>query len=248
MLALNSSKYEKTEIFISDIADPVVFMKSMESIRTYLDFEDYTEAKEEKDGTITFPHDIMDIDMKSISYIRANTIKEEENIDYFFHVFYNHYKFLEDIIDTRLRNETGLDIKFYNTYGRSKNFIIGEGLDVLDTVNLRLSFDMWFVDGTDLVNAIPEVKRYIKKEVETINEKGMNNLFISNLMRKIEQKFAYVDHIRFRQINYYDSTYQAVKNYVTDLDDLTVEERRWYVPELLVCDLDDIDITEYIAT
>ena len=71
---------------------------------------------------------------------------------------------MEDIIDTRLRNETGLDIKFYNTYGRSKNFIIGEGLDVLDTVNLRLSFDMWFVDGTDLVNAIPEVKRYIKKE------------------------------------------------------------------------------------
>lgn len=232
----------------STLADPVVFMKSMESIRTYLDFEDYTEAKEEKDGTITFPHDIMDIDMKSISYIRANTIKEEENIDYFFNVFYNHYKFLEDIIDTRLRNETGLDIKFYNTYGRSKNFIIGEGLEVLDTVNLRLSFDMWFVDGTDLVNAIPEVKRYIKEEVETINEKGMNNLFISNLMRKIEQKFAYVDHIRFRQINYYDSTYQAVKNYVTDLDDLTVEERRWYVPELLVCDLDDIDITEYIAT
>ena len=156
--------------------------------------------------------------------------------------------FLENIINTRLRNATGLDIKFYNTYGRSRDFIIGEGEERLDTVNLRLDFDVWYVQGTDVVNATPEVKRYIKNQIEVVNNKGMNNLYISNLMRKVENNFAYVDHIRFKEINYYDSTYQAVKNYVTDLDELTVEERRWYVPELLVSDIEDININEYYAS
>ena len=84
-------------------------------------------------------------------------------------------------------------------------------------------------------------------KIETINSSGMNNLYISNLLRKIENQFAYVDHIRFKGINHYDTTYQAIKNYVEDLDDLTVEERRYYVPELLVIDLDDIIINDYLV-
>ena len=147
----------------------------------------------------------------------------------------------------RLRNATNIDVKFYNTYGRSRNFVIGENEEILNTVNLSLYFDMWFVQGTDVTILVPEVKAFIKKEVEKINNKCMNNLFISNLMRKIELNFAYVDHIRFKNINSYDSTYQAVKNYTTDIDTLSVLERRFYVPELLVCDEDNIHITEYYA-
>jgi hypothetical protein len=226
---------------------PVAFIRSLKSVRTYLDFLDYTEASESEEGDIIFAHDIFDVEMKSLSFIRAATTLDDDSTDYFFNTFYMNYAFLENIIDTRLRNQTGLDIKFYNTYGRSRDFIIGEETDILDTVNLRLSFEMWFIDGTDTLAAIPEVKRYIKSLVEVVNEKGMNNLFISNLMRKVENNFSYVDHIRFKGINAYDSNYQAIKNYVTDLNDLTVEERRWYVPELLVCDLDDIEIIEYVA-
>lgn len=228
----------------STISEPVTFIKSLSSVRTYLDFLDYTEAVEEN-GEVIFTHNIMDAEMKSIPFIRASTTLDEDKIDYFFDVFYENYKFLENIIDTRLRNATSVDFKFYNTYGRSRDFIIGENNEVLDSVNLRISFDMWFLQGTDLLVAIPEVKKFIKAQIETVNDKGMNNLFISNLMRKIEQNFSYVDHIRFKQINYYNTDYQAVKNYVTDLNDLTVSERRWYVPELLVCDLDDIIITDY---
>ena len=66
-------------------------------------------------------------------------------------------------------------------------------------------------------------------------------------MRKIETTFAYVDHIRFVKINDYDSTYQAVRSRVDDLNDLTVEERRFYVPELLVCNVEDITINEYFT-
>ena len=146
-----------------------------------------------------------------------------------------------------MRNETGIDLKFYNTYGRSKNFLVGEDAEQLDTVNLRLSFDMWFVPGTDTTVAVKDVKNFIKSEVEKINEKGMNNLFISNLMRRIEQNFGYVDHIRFNHINSYPTTMQSVRNNTTDISDLSVSERRWYIPELLLCDVEDITINEYTS-
>lgn len=107
---------------------------------------------------------------------------------------------------------------------------------------------MWFTAGTDLLEAVPQVKEYIKNEIETVNNKGTNSLYISNLMRKVENHFAFVDHIRFKSINGYDSKYQAVKNKVPDINDLSVQERRFFVPELLVSDVDDIVITEYYAS
>lgn len=244
----NSSleKYVWTNEYLTS-QEPITFVKPLSSIRSSLTFEDYTTAEEMEDGTIVFPHDILDVQIYSVGFLRASTYLDQERMTYFMKSFYNNYLYLTDIMNERLRNATNIDIKFYNTYGRSRNFLIGEHEEVLDTVNLSLSFDMWFVEGTDTTITVPEVKAYIKTEVESINSSGMNNLFISNLMRKIELKFAYVDHIRFKQINYYDSTYQSVRNFTTDLNTLSVLERRFYVPELLVCDIDDINITEYYA-
>lgn len=236
------ANYTWTNVYATE---EVTFMKAMDSVRSYLEFKDWSSAGTNDDGEVVFPYDILDAEMKSISFLRASELLDEEMTDYFFNTFYQNYKFLEDVITLRLRNATGLDIKFYNTYGRSRDFIIGEDGDILNTVNLSLAFDVWFTQETDTSVAVPELKRYIKSQIETINSKGMNSLYISNLMRKIEITYSYVDHIRFKQINLYDSEYQAVKNYVTDLDDLTVEERRWYVPEMLVCDIDDIYIMDY---
>lgn len=235
------------------VSEPMIFMKPLDSVRTYLTFEDYTEASKGIDSNTgeeitVFSHDIMDVEMYSISFIRWSLGLDKENLAYFMNSFYAQYNFLVDIINTRLRNVTNIDVKFYNTYGRSKNFIIGEDNEVLDTVNLSLAFDVWFINGTDMITAKPEVKRFIKSQVESINSDGINNLFISNLMRKIELNFAYVDHIRFQSINKYGTDYQAVKNYVSDLTELTVEERRFYVPEMLVCDIDDITINDYYVS
>ena len=137
-------------------------------------------------------------------------------------------------------------MKFYNTYGPSKEFFIGEQKEVLATVNIKLYFDMWFVSGTDTVTLIPDIKKFIKDTIESLNAAGMNTLHISNMIRKLEDRFKAIDHIRFKNINNYDTTYQSINNRTEDIDDLTVEERRHYVPEMIVCDLDDIVITEYI--
>ena len=233
-------------------SDPLTFLKPLNNVRSNLVFKDYTLAEEvtdeEGNTSYKYDYDIMDVDMYSLPFVKWNLNENPENLSYFMNSFLAQYNNLTEIIHSQLRNETTIDVKFYNTYGRSRDFRIGENLELLSTVNLTLTFDMWFIPGTDTLNVKQEVKEFIKKEVETINSSGMNNLYISNLMRKIENQFAYVDHIRFKAINHYPTDYQAVKNYVEDLDDLTVEERRYYVPELLVIDLDDITINDYLVS
>lgn len=226
---------------------PVTFMKPLDNLRIALMFEDFTEATYDENDNVVFTHDIMDANMYNIPFIKYDIGLNEELIDYFMRSFYNQYNFLTEIINVRLRNATALDTKFYNTYGRSLNFYIGEDKEVIDTVDLKLTFDIYYVNGTEFLTASQQVKDFIKKEVETINERGQNNLYISNLMRKIENTFAFVDHIKFSQINDYDTEYQAVRNKSEDLRDLTVEERRWYVPEFLTADLDRIILNEYYA-
>jgi hypothetical protein len=159
--------------------------------------------------------------------------------------FTSQYETINNIITSRLRNETSIDVKLYNTYGRSNNYFIGDDNEPLNTLNLRIAFDMWFVAGTDTLTVVPEIKQFIKNKIETISENGTNYIYISNLMREIERTFTYVDHIRFRGFNNYSSYYQSIKLKHVDLDEMTKEERRKYVPELLVIDLDDIVINEY---
>jgi hypothetical protein len=157
------------------------------------------------------------------------------------------YENITSIITDKLRNETSIDIKFYNTYGRSTNYFIGEDSKSLNTLNLRITFDMWFVVGTDTLTVVQEIKQFIKERIETTSDNGTNVIHVSNLMREIEYNFSYVDHIRFRGFNDYDTSYQSIILKYTDIDDMTKEERRKYVPELLVIDIDDIVINEYDA-
>ena len=140
-----------------------------------------------------------------------------------------------------------MDIKLYNTYGRSSHVMIGEDNELLDTVNIGIEFDIWFVEGTDLDSSLPLVKNFIKENIETLNSNGLNNIYVSNLMRKLETNFSFIDHIRFVKINNYVSTYQTVRTNFTDLNELDVISRRKYVPEFMVVDINDIIINEFFV-
>lgn len=225
--------------------DPLTFMKPLNNIRSNLYFEDYMIKDVESNS---YSHDLMDIRLESVPFIKWDLAFDEERLTYFFKSFNSQYNIINSIIMERLRNETTVDVKFYNTYGKSANYIIGDNGESLDMINLRIKFDIWFITGTDLLDAVKKVKLFIKSELENINEYGVNQLHISNLMRKIEQNFSYVDHIRFRGINSYNSYYQSVRLRHTDLNEMDKLTRRKYVPELLVVDLDDIIINDMYST
>ena len=96
------------------------------------------------------------------------------------------------------------------------------------------------------MNAESELKTYIKNYIETINSDGTNSLYISNLITSIENDFSYVHHLKFEGLNNYDTTYQSIKNVAISLSSLSKTARRFFVPELLVINKNNIflNITE----
>lgn len=230
------------------VTNPITLIKPLNNVRTTLTFKDYISKATDEQGRSYFMNLPFDVSMKNVPFLRASTCFNEELFTHFLNSFYAQYQALTEIIQTRLREETSIDVKFYNTYGFADYFVIGEEEEKLDVVNLMLDLDVWYVQGTDPIEANIELKSFIKESVETLNDHRMNSLYISNLLRKIEQSFSYVDHIRFNHINRYDTKYQAVRNYAVDIDrELTKEERREYVPEFLVIDLEDIHLQEYFV-
>lgn len=218
------------------------FMYPLDYVRSDLQFMDYTM----KDDDGNFKYDIMDVYMRSIPLVKWDLPLNEEEFSYFINAFVSYYSWIVEIINTRLRNVTAIDVKWYNTYGKSKNYVIGDEEEIINTVNMVIRFDMWFIPGTDTVNMIPRIKYFIKNEIERLNSYVFNYVHISNLMRKIESNFSCVDHIRFININNYPTTYQSVKVLVDDVNDLEKRERMTYVPEMLTVDLENIIINEYV--
>lgn len=247
-----------------------------------------------------------------IPFIKYNIINPDDKNVYneFIQRFNNNYSYIEASLPL-LRNNTSLDVKFYNTYGKSNNYIIkgltkelmyhisigddnidgyydtngnmytseynfnrniidkvavltdtqiysmihnhtieynGNTIPVeelesnnyvdieskINRVNVDIKFDIVFIQGTDLIEAINAVELYIKDYIESINTEGTNELYISNLIKNLETNFSYIHHLKFRGINEYDTSYQTIGVNRFDYKELTKEERRYYVPELLV--------------
>ena len=142
-----------------------------------------------------------------------------------------------------LRNNTNIDIKFYNTYGRSVNYLIGDNKDLIDRVNIKIAFNVWIVSGVDELELKNSLKVFIKDFIEKVNSSGNNDLFISNLIRAIENNFAAVHHLKFLGINDYSVDNQTISIKETNLENLTKTERQEYVPEIIVVDPDDIKLS-----
>lgn len=138
-----------------------------------------------------------------------------------------------------------INIKFYNTYGRSRLFYIGaenkKTKSLLNTVHCRINLKIKFFDGVIVENYLQSIKIYIKKYLEGLNmiEDGSNRLHISVLIQKLHNDFDCIELIIFEGFNGYDSKIQSVQ--LESL--LTTLVNPNTVPEFLTIKEDDITIT-----
>ena len=230
--------YSWTNIYSTD-NDPITFIKPMNMIKCELTYKD-PQLEGNQSG---------DCQISSVPLIGVECMDDETRWDYFISTFNDQYRNLEKTVDY-LQTSTHIDLKFYNTYGRSKNFIIGDEVDgesLIDTINIKIKYYVWVLPNTDQLKAETDLKQFIKDSIEAINTDGTNSFYNSNMMRTIENNFSYVHHIKFIGINHYDPKYQTVKNVTVDLNTLTKEERIRYVPEILVANLENIELTFFEA-
>ena len=230
--------YAWSNIYSTD-NDPITFIKPMNMLKMDLTFKDHRLEVNE----------LNDCKISSIPFIGIDAVLDKEKFDYFISTYELQYEYMEKTVEY-LKTSTHIDFKFYNTYGRSKNFIIGDEVDgeeLIDTINISISYYVWVKPNTDQIKAEADLKQYIKDYIESVNSNGTNNFYNSNMVKEIENNFSYVHHMKFIGINEYDSKYQAVKNITVDLNELTKEERIKYVPEILVANLENINLTFYEA-
>lgn len=212
-------------------SDPLTFIEPLNMMRSTVIFSNT--------GTSSEPN--VHANLSLIPVVKADVISNTDNFNIFVERLTGSYNYLEDCLPI-LRNNTHIDVKFYNTYGKSKNYFIGDDAELINRVNMSIKFSIVVVDGTDDSTLRRNLKDFIKDFIEQVNSTGNNDLYISNLIKAIENNFAEIHHLKFLGINEYDTSYQTISATTTDINDLTKDERRRYVPEILVVDPDDIEL------
>lgn len=183
-----------------------------------------------------------DIRVFSVPLVSAKTMRDVTVANHFLGLISSQYNYMDQIIHN-ITNNFSTDMKFYNTYGKSKNFRVGDNSELLlDRVNISIHFKIKPTFGTDVELLTRDVKMFIKSYIESINARSTNSIYVSNLIQSLENTFYDIMYLKFVGINSFESDMQVIENVTTDLTSLTKDERIHYVPEFLTIALDDIVI------
>ena len=261
----NLTDYQWTNIY-STFSDRIDFIKPLTMIRSSMYYRDDRLFNVAKGDIYLYSSPMVKYSLMQHIDSKGKLTKNEtgktnyEMFTYLIQQWYDQYQNLETILSTIILQASYIDLKWYNTYGRSKNYVIGDEDEIIDRVNISISFQIYLIAGTDQIKASDELKTFIKETIESLNEAGSNELHISNIMRNIENNFAYVDHIKFVGINGdvdqngsytrtekmgYSTDYQSIKNITKEINELSKEERFSYVPEMLCVNKDQICLVLY---
>lgn len=261
----NIRGYQWTNIY-STFSDRIDFIKPLTMIRSAIYFRDDRLYNVTNGDIYLYSSPMVKYSLLQHYNSKGELTKNEsgktnyEMFTYLINQWYQQYQNLEVVLSTIICQASYIDLKFYNTYGRSKNYIIGDEDQIIDRVNISIAFHIYLVAGTDSIKASDELKTFLKETIESLNSDGINELHISNIMRTIENNFAYVDHIKFIGLNGevgedgtykrtetmgYTTDYQSIKSITTDINELSKEERFSYVPEMLCINKDQICLVFY---
>lgn len=181
--------------------------------------------------------------IKQVPLFGKKFLLEEDNMTTVLDDITYEHDFLSTVVKS-LHGLFTINMKFYNTYGRSRSFYIGYGTnhEVINHVNCKIHIGIKFYDGIIIEDYLLPIKTFIKSFFEDLNKlsSGTNQAYVSVLEQKLHNNFS--DQIRytiFYSINDYDSKYQVIET-VEDMDDSSLIN---FVPEYLTLRVSDIIIT-----
>lgn len=133
----------------------------------------------------------------------------------------------------KLENNFDIDIKFFNTFGKSKWFTVGLDKENLDSVNIKIKFRIKSNISLDS-NQKASIKEFIRNYLESINTNKLRSIYISNLIRLLENNFPYIVYVEFLGFNDYDTHVQILESSITDINEIMGTNKILnFVPEYL---------------
>ena len=180
-------------------------------------------------------------DVPVIQWKPAVMLNDLSEFDRFINILSSQYDYMKEILDKKVNNYS-VDMKFYNTYGRSNNFVVGIDNNMLNRVNCSIHLKVYPQLRSEGFKLVEEMKMFIKEYFESINNEVNEGIFISNLIQQLENTFSQIRYLKFESINGYTSDIQSIENTTVDISSLEKEERIMFVPEYLNIELEDITI------
>ena len=173
--------------------------------------------------------------LRNCPVVSANWIKDVSNENLIIQRLTQYYKEIEDVI-WDLENAFSIDMKFYNTYGKSKFYKIGynDKLQVLDSVNITMSFGagLNFPASADVFR--DNFRTYMKGQIEATDDMIGNgrDIYILNLIAGAKANFDEIAWLEYYGINKYG--YEAQKVAIMSDDEiLATVKADSFVPEFL---------------
>lgn len=142
---------------------------------------------------------IMKYDISGIPVIGEHFFVSEDNVTLFLEEFLKRKSYIDYCISV-LKNNMDIDFKFYNTYGYSRTYTIGDKEETsLGDIDIVMKFRMKLTNSTDSTTK-NEVIDYIKKYIENLNK--TDDLHIPNLLHDIKEEFGnLIVYIEFMNFN-----------------------------------------------
>lgn len=214
--------YTMTNTYEVDTADLLTLIKPIDFIRTTMI---YTEG--EVPSTIYMT-------LKEVPLAKANWTKDSTNFNYLTQSIYSNYEKLMAAYKL-LEHGFGIDMKFFNTYGKSKFYKVGNSTasSILNFINCSFKFGINISTLTSQDVFLDKFRSYVKEYIETINSVEGNGLpiYILNMTTDIKNNFPEIGYMEYYGFNTYG--YDAQKIEPLAKSELTAAEQIAYIPEFI---------------
>lgn len=213
-----------------DLIKPITFIKST------LTFEEPEDASEDVDDELGIEDDGDDyiITIHEMPVVKANWLKETSNFDYLIREVMLDYDRIRDLY-YRLENNYSVDMKFYNSYGKSKFFRAGirENWRSLDHVNLSFRFGIYLSSSVNQGTFLNSFRTYVKNKIEEINGTvgTSQSMYIMNLIHDIKENFHEIGYIEYYGFDEYGYDVQKIEPVPTS--DMSPTMLANYIPEFI---------------
>ena len=173
--------------------------------------------------------------LRNCPVVSAAWIKTSSNESLLIDKLSGYYSEIEEVI-WDLENAFSIDMKFYNTYGKSKFYKIGSrsSLSVLDSVNITANFGI-AVNFPITVDVFREnFRNFVKEKIEATDEMVGNgiDLYIMNIVAEAKANFDEILYMEYYGINDYDYSAQRI-TIMSDDEILATVKADSFVPEFL---------------
>lgn len=224
---------------------PVKFLELYRFIRSTSKLQTYETTRIDPDKLITVSTKNIYTEIREIPMVRAEWAASPGNIYDLFRLLKANHDWITEAYDL-LDNNFTINMKLYNTYGRSRYLMIGNNysddttsemstIKPLDSVMLRFRFGVKLKSLIDPYDFRNRFIAYVRSYIENFNsvENFGISIYMSDLYTKLNQKFKdEIVFLEFYGINNEDAqNSQIIKTW--DYEDINALGYNKYIPEFI---------------